>query len=177
MARRTRAVRGDEADLFRRYGERLKRSVTRTVFASDALIEDACSFTWMQLVRDQPDRTQIFGWLRTVALHEAYKLLQAERRETLVAELLAAVQAVSGDGDGANAAELDGAIEAREALLALAQLSERQRLYLTLLIAGFSYDEIGHLAGGRSRNHVNKHLVRARARLRRYRPDRGQEGR
>jgi RNA polymerase sigma factor (sigma-70 family) len=162
---RSRALRGDEADLFRRYHERLTRSVARTVDASDALIEDACSFAWMQLVRDQPDRAQIFGWLRTVAVHEAYKLLQAERREALVADLLAIESASDGDGD--NGAELDDAIEARDALLALAQLSERQRLYLTLFIAGFSYDEIGRLAGGRSWNHVNKHLVRARARLRR----------
>jgi RNA polymerase sigma factor (sigma-70 family) len=167
MARRTRALRGDEADLFRRYHERLKRSVARTVVASDALIEDACSFAWMQLVRDQPDRAQIFGWLRTVAVHEAYKLLQAERREALVTDLLAAIESASGNGDGGNGAELDDAIEARDALLALAQLSDRQRLYLTLFIAGFSYDEIGRLAGGRSWNHVNKHLVRARARLRR----------
>ena len=40
---------GDEAELFGQHNEHLVRSVRHAVCASDALIEDACSFAWMQL--------------------------------------------------------------------------------------------------------------------------------
>ena len=63
-------------------------------------------------------------------------------------------------------AAVEAAVEARRALGVLAGLPARQREYLALLVAGFSYREIGVLAGGRSFTNVNKHLVGARARVR-----------
>ena len=56
-------------------------------------------------------------------------------------------------------------MEARAALDALAQLPERQRRYLELLVAGYRYEEIVELTGATYTN-VNKHLTRARARVR-----------
>lgn len=53
---------------------------------------------------------------------------------------------------------------ARDALRALAALPERQRRYLELRVAGFSYREIAGLTGS-SYTSVNKQLTRARARV------------
>jgi len=47
----------------------------------------------------------------------------------------------------------------------LAGLPERQREYLSLLVAGFSYREIAELSGGRTLTNVNKHLAKARDRV------------
>jgi len=46
-----------------------------------------------------------------------------------------------------------------------ASLPERQRRHLTLLIAGYRYEEIVRLTGATYTN-VNKHLTRARASIR-----------
>ncbi len=57
-----------------------------------------------------------------------------------------------------------GGHAAREALRALGFLPDRQRRYLTLKVAGYSYQEIGELTG-RSYTSVNKRLARAREQL------------
>jgi len=54
--------------------------------------------------------------------------------------------------------------EAREALAALARLPDRQRRPMTLKVAGHSYQEIGRELGW-SYTQVNRHLTRARKRL------------
>ena len=55
---------------------------------------------------------------------------------------------------------------ARDALRSLASLRPCERRYLELKIAGHSYREIQRICGGRSYTNVNKHLTRARTRLR-----------
>jgi DNA-directed RNA polymerase specialized sigma24 family protein len=61
---------------------------------------------------------------------------------------------------------LDDALEALDALRTLAALPQRQRDDLTMKIAGYSYEEIRILTGGRSFTSVNKSLARARRRIR-----------
>jgi DNA-directed RNA polymerase specialized sigma24 family protein len=61
---------------------------------------------------------------------------------------------------------LDDAIEARRALERLAELPPHQRRDLALRVAGFTYREICKITGGRSYTNVNKHLRKARARIR-----------
>lgn len=165
------ALRGDEEDLFAKHHEGLLRSVKRAVGAPEALIEDACQFAWTQLIRTQPERgPRLFGWLRTVAIHEAYRLSRTQRRDTALEELAAP------DGNGGSSpdgwetlieggVDLDSHLEAKRALSILASLPERQRRYLTLLVAGYRYQEIVRLTGATYTN-VNKHLTRARARVR-----------
>jgi RNA polymerase sigma factor (sigma-70 family) len=58
------------------------------------------------------------------------------------------------------------AVEAREALRALAGLRWRRRRVLELKLAGFSYREIMELLGVTYTN-VNRHLTEGRAELRR----------
>jgi RNA polymerase sigma factor (sigma-70 family) len=158
------APRGDEDDLYRRHHRDLERAVARAVNASPALIEDACQTAWAILLRSQPDRYAIFSWLRVVAIHEAYRLSTIDRRDAHLDRF------ASEDGAWheviADPQSLDTLLEAREALVLLAGLPERQRDDLVLLVAGYSYREIAEITGGRTFTNVNKHLAKARARIR-----------
>jgi len=163
---------GDETELFCRHHDDLLRAVTRRVDASDALIEDACSFAWAQLLRYQPDRgPQLFGWLLTTAIREAYRLSRIERRDAHLEDSGLPVKGGSPHKEWtdvvADPHRLEDVIEARRALAVLAALPELGRRYLALFAAGYSYDEIAALVGGRSWNHVNKHIVKTRSRIRR----------
>jgi DNA-directed RNA polymerase specialized sigma24 family protein len=61
---------------------------------------------------------------------------------------------------------IDDTIEARRALERLAELPPQQRRDLALRVAGFTYREIAEITGGRTYTNVNKHLRKARARIR-----------
>ncbi len=137
-----------------------------SVTAPAELIEDACQSAWAVLLRRQPDRTPaLFAWLRTVAVHQAYRLSRQDRREARLGEFL---YEAHWDRLLREAGSLEPALEARRALRALASLPPGQQHDLVALIAGFSYREIAVLDGRRrSVNNVNKHLTKARARLRR----------
>ena len=121
---------GDEAELFRRHHRNLQRAVANAVNAPRELIEDACQTAWAILVRTQPDGYAIFAWLRVVAIHEAYRLKAIERRETRLARLRA--DHPNGEDLVADPHTLDDALEALEALRALAELPPRQRVDLSL---------------------------------------------
>lgn len=163
---RTIVGRGDEADLYLLHHERLVRAVARVVSAPAALVEDACQTAWLILLRRQPDRgPTLFGWLRTVAIHEAYRLSREDRRHARLEDLAEGGEWEAFAGEGQS---LEDAIEARRALAVLAALPHVQRDDLALVVAGFGYAEIARLgARRRSTNNVNKHLVKARARIRR----------
>jgi DNA-directed RNA polymerase specialized sigma24 family protein len=117
----------------------------------------------MILVRHQPERTAIFAWLKVVAVREAFRLCRAEQGAGHLEYLDTA------DGWEAVIAApttLDDIVEVRQALELVAELPERQRDDLALLVAGFSYREIAELTGGRTLTNINKQLAKARARLR-----------
>jgi DNA-directed RNA polymerase specialized sigma24 family protein len=158
-------ARGDEDQLYRRYHRRLQRAVARAVNAPNELIEDACQAAWTTLLRSQPERYAIFAWLRVVAIREAYRLSATDRREAR----LEGLQGDERDWDEviSDRKSLDDALEALEALRTLAALPERQREDLALRVAGYSYEEIRVLTGGRTFTNVNKSLVKARAAIRR----------
>jgi DNA-directed RNA polymerase specialized sigma24 family protein len=155
--------RGDEDALYRRHHRNLQLAVARAVNAPRELIEDACQTAWAIMLRHQPDRAAVFAWLRVVAIHEAYRLSAADRGAHL--EDL-------GHGEGweaviADRVSIDDTVEARRALRRLAELPDRQRQDLSLRVAGFSYREIAQITGERTYTNVNKHLRKARARIRR----------
>jgi DNA-binding CsgD family transcriptional regulator len=148
--------------LYRRYQGRLRAWLAGRVSASPALVEDACASAWMILIAKRPDcGERVFGWLCTVALHEAYRLLRLERREP---------PREHGDRQPAfvppGRDDPEAALEAKRALLALASLRERERRYMAWQAGGYRYREIQTLAGGATYTNVNKHLTRAHARLR-----------
>jgi DNA-directed RNA polymerase specialized sigma24 family protein len=156
--------RGDEEALYRRHHRNLQRAVARAVNAPRELIEDACQSAWTIMLRSQPERAAIFAWLRVVAIHEAYRLSAIERRELHLENA-----AIEGGWETvlAGRVTVEEQLEALEALRALAGLPDGQRRDLSLLVAGFRYREIAAMTGGRTFTNVNKHLVRARAAIRR----------
>jgi DNA-directed RNA polymerase specialized sigma24 family protein len=158
------APHGDEDELYRRHHHDLLRAVALVVHAPHELIEDACQTAWAILLRNQPDRRSIFGWLRVVAIHEAYRLSAIERRDARLERL----RREAGDWHDviADRHSLDDAIQALEALRTLASLPDRQRQDLTLKIAGYSYEEIRCRIPGRTATNVTKSLVKARRRIR-----------
>ena len=159
--------RGDEEELYRRHHRELHRAVSRAVRAPREIIEDACQTAWAILLRRQPERDAVFAWLRVVAVHEAYRLSAIDRRDARLERLRSedgAWQEVMADPRS-----LDAALDALEALRALASLPERRRTDLALKVAGYSYEEIRARTPGRTRTNVNKSLVEARARIRRMR--------
>jgi DNA-directed RNA polymerase specialized sigma24 family protein len=155
--------RGDEDDLYRRHHRELHRAVSRAVQAPRELIEDACQTAWAMLLRRQPERDRILAWLRVVAIHEAYRLSEIDRRNAR----LEWQRPKDGDWHEVipDSRSLDDALEALDALRALASLPERRRIDLALKVAGYSYEEIRARTPGRTRTNVNKSLVKARARM------------
>jgi DNA-directed RNA polymerase specialized sigma24 family protein len=135
--------RGDEEALYRRHHRSLQRAVARAVNAPRELIEDACQTAWTVMLRSQPDRRAIFTWLRVVAIHEAYRLSRIHRTPRLE--------------------DLDHS-EGWDAVIAHHVMIDDTDL--ALRVAGFSYREIAQLTGGRTYTNVNKHLRKARARIR-----------
>jgi RNA polymerase sigma factor (sigma-70 family) len=155
------AQRGDEAALFERHAERLLRVVRRAIGGRGHVAEDACSFAWLQLLRTQPARDLIFPWLCTVATNEARRLLKRQARQAEFDE-----DAVwSAPSPGGRSTDLQLTVEVREALEHIAGLSAQQVRIFSLHIAGLTYDEICE-ATGYSRTQVNRHMVRARSRIR-----------
>ena len=154
---------GDEDELYRRHHRDLHRAVAHAVNAPRELIEDACQNAWAILLRAQPDRNSIFGWLYVVATREAFRLCERDRRHN---HLEATLPAGTWDAVIAEASSVDEVLEVREALEILASLPDRQRADLSLLVAGFSYVEIAEMTGGRTYTNVSKHLAAARARVR-----------
>src|SRR3954471_22466997 len=73
---------GDEAELFRTHNATLMRDVARSVTLADpGVVEDACSFAWMQFMHHQPDRDRNWhGWMFRAAQHEAWRL-ESQARE------------------------------------------------------------------------------------------------
>jgi RNA polymerase sigma factor (sigma-70 family) len=161
--------RGDEAELFERYGERLVRLVRSRTGGSQQMAEDACSFAWIQLLRYQPERDSVFAWLRVVATREAVRLLKGQLRNAALDE-----DPVESPGAYVDKrADLQLAVDAHEAMAELARLTSQQVRIFSLHIAGLTYDEIC-AATGYSWRQVDRHMQRARAHVRARRPDGGQ---
>lgn len=105
----------------------------------------------MQLVRNQPERENVVGWLYTVAKHEAFAALGRDRRATPVDEL---PQRIGSEGP-------ETQVEARETLRLIGELRPQQRLALLLRAEGFSYQEIADRTG-KTYTWVNRHLTEGR---------------
>ncbi len=134
---------------------------------SETIVDDACSFAWMQLVRhDHVDlrgpHWRAVGWLTQVAINEAWRLYHIEHAamplEPDVLDAAAAAHDHSAPGAGDVA-------EQRIRLELVELLPERPRRFLMRLALGYTYDEIAAAEDATYRT-VNKQLVRARRLLR-----------
>ena len=148
-------LRGDEESLFAEHQATLRGRVGRLVNTSDANVDEACSFAWMQLLRRQPMRETVLSWLTTVAIREAVRLDRRDRRDKRLP---------SNGGLPSRSQSLTHA-EAFATLDVVASLPPRQRELIGLQVAGYSRREIAALTGTSPRA-VERHLRRARAALR-----------
>ena len=167
-------LRGDEAELFVEHNDHLLRIVRGLVVAPEALIEDACAMAWEQLLRHQPQRgPTLIGWLRVVAVREAWRLSRIQRRQPAFDDVVDPDSPTAPLGDTWEAvipgpADTERELEAQHALRVLAELPEKQRRYFALHVGGLRYEEIMEVTGATYTN-VNKHLTRARASVRKAR--------
>lgn len=129
---------GDEDRLFAAHADKLRRVVGAAVHTSEVNIEDACSFAWLQLLRRQPRRDSVFGWLATVATREAWRLHARSVRDAHSDDLtvLLDAQADAGRRAGVDRDEL------LDTLALLDGLHPRRREMLLLTVAGFTTEEI-----------------------------------
>ncbi len=153
----------DTAALFGRYDRKLRDRVSAVVNTSQANIEDACMFAWLQLLRHEIDEIDAaYSWLTTVAIREAVKLDRADRR----------TRSLSVDATGAIIEPIDPRDElaARDlldhaaAVIQQAGLTSRQLQMIALQAWGLNYEEIAARTGN-SRRTVDRELLRARAKL------------
>src|SRR5689334_20217831 len=71
------------ADFYARKADELRVAVSGAVRGPDAMIEDACSVAWCQLLRNPQVELDHhgFGWLYVVAIREGYRLGEHLRRQ------------------------------------------------------------------------------------------------
>jgi RNA polymerase sigma factor (sigma-70 family) len=150
---------GDEAELYESYNPLLARRVRAVVRGvSEANVEDACAFAWMQFLRHQPDRDRNWrAWLATVASREA---LQLHRREAGHVDPDRAPEPV----DRRPSPQLEH-FTVREALMVVAGVPQRRREAAVLRLVGLKYTEIAE-ALGVSPSRVNRLLDEASADMR-----------
>src|SRR5690242_17793569 len=138
----------------------------------NAVVDDACAYAWVQLVRrmDVQLNRHGFAWLSTVALHEAWRMAAADRERPVglfwpdaeSEHELADPAGVDGDPlQRALAAELH-----RVRVRSIAALEPHERQALGLQALGYDYREIAALTGA-SYTAVNRRISEGRARLRR----------
>ena len=161
--RRNPTAASDTAALFSRYDRKLRDRVNAVVNTSQANIEDACMFAWVQLLRHEIDEIDAaYGWLTTVAIREAVKLDRADRR----------TRPLPIDDNGAVIEPIDPRDElaARDildhaaAVIHQAGLTSRQLEMIALQAWGLNYEEIAARTGD-SRRTVGRQIMRARAKL------------
>src|SRR5215207_642375 len=81
-------LRGDEAELFRRYGDWLVRVTRLRLQCSQELAEDAAAPRLGPALPRPAERTdKLPGWLRVVALYEGYNLVRKQTRESLAEDV------------------------------------------------------------------------------------------
>jgi RNA polymerase sigma factor (sigma-70 family) len=157
--------RGDEEALYRAHHTRLLRLIARDVSARPQVVEDACAFAWAELLARQPARTSIVGWLRVVACREAIRLARHDRMTVSMSALEIEPPPHRARSTSCPSGSASDHCEALEALAALGSLPGRKRTFLTLKVAGYSYDEIAAQLEV-SWPTVNRQLVRARRTVR-----------
>jgi RNA polymerase sigma factor (sigma-70 family) len=162
----------DVARLYVEESVRVRRIVRMSVTAPPAVIEDACQVAWSRLLihRARLRRESARAWLVRVAVREAIKSIQRERRERSLEALLEQGGRLAADGSAdpgmtlPTPALIEDLVEQKNRLESIRALPERQRRLVWLQGLGLSYRE---MAGetGMTRRTVERQLMRARSSL------------
>jgi RNA polymerase sigma factor (sigma-70 family) len=150
---------GDETELYAVYAAQLRRIVAHQVRTSSANIDDACAFAWLQMLRYQPGRETLLGWLVKTGTREAVRLDRRARRDEVFADGVDETHGVVPSIE----VRLE-VLAAREAITS-ARLRQREADLLGAHVAGYSYVEIAD-ANGITVRTVERQLLRAKRRLR-----------
>jgi DNA-directed RNA polymerase specialized sigma24 family protein len=140
-------ARGDEAELFRDFNDRLIRAVARSAYCTTPhTVEDACAFAWTEFMRRQPDRSSCQGWLVVVAKREAWRIererFDSERHVPVpIDEIERADDAISP------VEEVEIRHDVGEALGVLAELRPRLQRVALLRALQFTKPEIAAITG------------------------------
>lgn len=145
----------------------LQRSVRRSVTGPDAMIEDACSYAWCQLLRHPSIQLDVagFSWLYIVAKREAFRLSDRARREPALGEpheLPPTPRQLVSDVSETT----ERLAEMRERAELLCEISERKRDLVLLHALGYTYTEIAELTGDSPRT-IERQLLRGKRAIRR----------
>jgi RNA polymerase sigma factor (sigma-70 family) len=150
----------------------VRRIVQMNVMASPAVIEDACQVAWTRLLihRARLRRESARAWLVRVAVREAIKSIQRERREGSLEALLEQGGRSASDGSAdagltrPTPTLIEDLVEQKNRLDSIQALPERQRRLVWLQGLGLSYREMaGHT--GMTRRTVERQLIRAHSSL------------
>jgi RNA polymerase sigma factor (sigma-70 family) len=157
----------DVEALYGALARRLEQIVRVDVRASDAVIEDACSFAWIRLLhhRHRVHRETVVPWLARTAIREAFKLLGSDRGALSLEAELEQLDESPEDWLAAGAPEPHDVVEQRERLAELGRLPQRQQRVMWLQGFGLSYAEIADREGCTLRT-VERQLLRAKDRVR-----------
>jgi RNA polymerase sigma factor (sigma-70 family) len=145
----------------------LWRAVRHAITGPDALIDDACSYAWLQLLRN--DQIELnaagFGWLLIVAKREAYLASARARREPPLGQPEELPEADCDPVDSADVMfeRLERTRFRRELVRGL---PDRKQVLVLLHAAGFTYREIAAITGDTPRT-VERQLLRGKRALRR----------
>lgn len=150
----------------------VRRIVRMSVTAPPAVIEDACQVAWSRLLihRARLRRESARAWLIRVAIREAIKSVERERRERSLEALLEQGARSAARGSAGiemtlpTPALIEDLVEQKHRLETIRALPERQRRLVWLQGLGLSYQE---MAGetGMTRRTVERQLMRARSSL------------
>ena len=162
----------DVARLYAEEAVRVRRIVRMSVTAPPAVIEDACQVAWCRLLihRARLRRESARAWLVRVAVREAVKSIQRERRERSLEALLEQGGRSAARGSAQTGmtlpapALIDDLVEQKHRLESIRALPERQRRLVWLQGLGLSYREMAG-ATGMTRRTVERQLMRARSSL------------
>ena len=148
---------GDETEIYRRHHDEFVLALIRRFGVTRDQAEDAVQFAFLQLLRHQPDREYVDGWLFLTAKRELFAHRAKRNRELATAhDTMAQTPAIASIEDQA---------AGRAALRLIDQLTPHQATVLRMRIAGLSYKEI-RAHTGHNHTWVNRHVTEGRAALR-----------
>ncbi len=158
------AAAADVAELYALHARRLERIVRVDVHAPQPLIEDACQFAWGRLLfhAHRIRRDTALPWLVATAIHQAFKLIRLQARESSLEDML---EHAPEPLERAFVADPDDLLDQRECLADICSLPGRQQRLMWLQALGLSYEEMAAREACTVRT-VSRQLQRAKRTLR-----------
>ena len=157
-------------EIYDRYADRIYNLCFRRT-ASWSLAEDAMAATFLEVwrvrARVETYDGDLLPWLCGVAVNVCRNSLRGQRRQTALRAKLHVVESGASEGDHADAVagRIDDERRMAELIVAVRELSERDRQILMLVAwDGLTYEQAGQVLGVPVGT-VRSRLSRARARL------------